>query len=251
MISDFFKKRWAVLSSLACFVLTGQELLSTTTYYVTQSNEPGTESTSDCSTCTTSGNTCCTFLDALAGAQGAGTIDTIILTVPSTITYTGTASFSNETAYSATIQSDLSTGTVINFNGQGSVGGYIFQPTFSSTANPGIYTLSNVVFQNGTTINLAGGSITLNGTATAGGAVFSGNIWHAGTYNGQDPSLMFGNEGSYSNAFTDAIQLDSSTTLNLSSAYTGGSITLSGDITYASGASGSSLNIGASSTGGS
>lgn len=233
-------RRFLFISSLTYFALTGQDLSATTYYYyVTQSEEPGTDTTSSCTTCTTSGNTCCTFLDALSEAQGVGADPTIITITPSIITYTGEAWFANETAYSATINSAVSSGTIINFNEQSSVGGYVFQPTYTSTSHPGVYFLENVVFQNGTTISLAGGSITLNGISTAGGTSFSGNTWYAAGYNGQNPTLAFANSGNYSQPFTDAIQIkelsgEIATTLQLTSLYTSGSVSISGTITSAS-----------------
>ncbi len=223
-----------LMISLACFTISG-ELLAGDTFFVYEKEEPGSLTT--CTFCDDIEYSCCTLLDALNLANlQTPTSTSLSITSPITYTDTLTTDLCNEFG-NITIQAyTYYDGSVINFNGQSSDCGAIFQPTYLSSSSPGNITLINTVFQNSlpnSYINIAGGSLTINGTSTSKNASFSNNEWRVGVYSSHQPALTFDENGPgiYSVPFQGNILFTTNgTTLALTNNVSSSSLSLTGNI---------------------
>ncbi len=226
------KSSFVLLASIACFS-GGAEALFGTDYYVTQATDSGSPVNcpdSTYSSCATPGNGCCTLSDAIT-LSNSDPGSTIHIGVP-TITYTGAVTSPCTVDNVTTIQSDVG-GSVIVFNGSTSTcttdfgSATVFQPT-------GTLALTDVAFQDSNTgsnvININNATVNISNSA---GSVFSNNTW---TVEGSNAILNIGNTSS----FPDDIFF-ATNNANLSTGT--GSVTLSGNITQATGLTGVEMII--------
>jgi autotransporter-associated beta strand protein len=162
------KSSLKVLASIACFTA-GSQALWGSNYYVTSTTETGTPttdcpSTGDYSNCTISGNSCCTFLDAIQNVNSSGGN---VFIPAGGVTYTNSTTEPYELVTgTAFITTSGGTGEVIDFAGYATVDFGVSLQIDSTVF------LDNVVFQNtgDTGIFLAGGTLVINGTSINSGA---------------------------------------------------------------------------------
>lgn len=240
-----------MITSLACFTLQSGALLEATgPFYVGTSDQGANVPSGNEGTCSDPSNTTCQFLDACyEAAQTPGTFVDIIINV-SQVTYSATPTNTNVTAYASITSSSLD-GTIINFNGQGS-GSYIFQPTYDAVAaGDGSLTLGAVILEGAYagSIDIAGGSLTLQGTTVNSGS-FNSNLWSVQQNNGLNPSLIFAPPISGTTSYSAGLPGDftyvaSNTTLNITN-NSGSNIQITGNF-YRNDGGGSALNASSSS----
>ncbi len=230
LIKNFKKSSFAVLASISCFTGGAEAFADDATYYVTQTNEPGTPTS--CSDCLISGNSCCTFLDAVqsTAALSGGSAGTVY--IPSGgIQYDGNITYQAASNTLVLMNNPSTTsGQVINFENQTSTQSYDFQMLSSVV-------LENIVFQNtgGTaTIQIAGGTFYTFGTETYNGSsyeTFSGIAWDAVANGSANPSIVFSSPSTYSDynvPFPGNITVSNATLTMASNTYN--TVTIAGNI---------------------